>query len=212
MEEEEKHEPELPEKKKKKEKTPGGISMPLIIGAAGGIIVLIIASVIIGIVVAGKFFGPQAAQEEANSKDGKNKATANKEYKENPYEGEMPLSQLEGVMFMETGRITTNPKNGTSIYVVMNLGFEFKKMDEESKELAAIADKEGKVAIENPLVQKMMARIRSTINQMIASYTEAELQNMRPQMPDVLKKQLKPVFKDYELILGNVSIQEFIIQ
>ncbi len=214
MEETEKQEPEKPEKKKKKEKKEGGgggLSLPLIIGAAFGIIILIVVSVIIGIVVANKFMGGHdSAEGEAK---GKTEQQAGKEKKEDPYsQEESYLSKLEGVMFMETGRITTNPKNGSSMFVVVNLALEFKKMNEDSDELKAIADKEGKLNIENPLVQKMVAKIKGKINQMIGSYTEAELQQNRPNLPEMFKKELKPVFKEFELMLGNVSIQEFIIQ
>lgn len=206
---EEKHEPEKP----KKEKKPmGPLSLPMIIGLAVGVILLVIASVIVGIVVASKFFAPHT--EEAADAEGTKKAKTEKHApKEDPYaEGESYLARLEGVVYMETGRITTNPKGQSAMFVVVNLGLEFKLMDAENEGLAEMMDKEGKLNMESPITKKLMARIRGSINELLASYTEADLQTNRPKIPELIKQQLKPIFRDFELTLGNVTIQEFIIQ
>ena len=84
-------------------------------------------------------------------------------------------------------------------------------MDKDNKELKTLVS-EGAVNMEHPAIRKMMARIRSTINNLIASYTKEELLNKRAEIPELVKKELRPFFRDYELLLVNVTIQEFIIQ
>ncbi len=191
----------------KKEKKSLGVSLPLMIGAGVGILVIIILGVILGVFFASKFMGvqhPGGAPEKGKTEKVAKSDTAEEE-------GEEYLSKLEDIAIMETGRITTNPKGAASVFVVVNFGFEFKKMDKENKELKTLVN-EGAVNMEHPVIRKMMARIRSTINNMIASYTKEELLNKRPEITELVKKELRPIFRDYELLLVNVTIQEFIIQ
>jgi len=211
MAEEKKDSEEVVHEPLKKEKKALGVSLPLMIGAALGILLIIVLGVILGVFFATKFISPQHSGVESKDKGKteqvKKEDTFDKEFSE---EGSY-LSKLEDIMLLETGRITTNPKGAASVFVVVNFGFEFKKMDPKNKELETFA-KEGAVNMEHPVIKKMMARIRSTINNLIASYTKEELLAKRPELPEIVKKELKPIFRDYELMLGNVTIQEFIIQ
>lgn len=197
----------------KKEKKSLGVSLPLIIGAAVGILVIIVLGVVLGVVLSNKFMGGGHSE----SADGKGKGkTENVGNKSKNLEEEFAveegyLSKLEDIMIMETGRITTNPKGAASVFVVVNFGLEFKKMDPDSEELKTLA-KEGAVNLEHPLMRKLGARMRGILNNMLASYTQQELLDKRQEMPELVKKELKPIFRDYELLLGNITIQEFIIQ
>jgi len=191
----------------KKEKKSLGVSLPLMIGAAAGILVIIVLGVILGVFFASKFMGVQHAGGEGEK--GKTEKTAKSNIAEED-EGDY-LSKLKDIAIMETGRITTNPKGSSSVFVVVNFGFEFKKMDNDNKELKTLVN-EGAVNMEHPVIKKMMARIRSTLNKMIASYTKEELLEKRHEIPELVKKELRPIFRDYELLLVNVTIQEFIIQ
>ncbi len=196
----EKQEPLKPEKK--------GMSMPLMIGAAVGVLVIVMLGVVLGVVVASKFIMPQpaATHEATAAKSGHSSNSGEFES-----EGRM-LKNLHEVMLLETGRITTNPKGEASVFVVVNFGMEFKKLDPDNEELKKIAGAEGEVDHENPIMKKLMATMRGKLNNMLASYTKDELLAKRGELPEMVKKELKPIFKEYELALGNVTIQEFIIQ
>lgn len=203
----EKQEPLKPEKK-------GGLSLPLIIGAAVGILVIIILGVVLGVVVASKYFGSGHSEAPIDG-DGKAKKehVAKSETAEDEFDTEGGyLSKLHDVMIMETGRITTNPKGAASVFVVVNFGLEFKKMDPDNEELKALAGKEGELNMEHPIMKKLMAKMRGVLNNMIGSYTQDELLAKRAELPELVKKELKPIFRDYELSLGSITIQEFIIQ
>ncbi len=204
-EEVEKQEPEKPKK------SSGGLSLPLIIGAAVGVLVIIVLGVVLGMVVASKFFPSQPA-EAGHEGDKKEHSVKDKHAKEFESTDESYLSGGHDVIFMETGRITTNPKGASSIFVVMNFGLEFKKMDPENEELKGFADAHGKLNLEDPVFIKLNAKIKGKINQFAASYTDVELQEKRTELPELLKKELRSVFKDYELVLGSVTVLEFIIQ
>ncbi|MCX8054363.1 MAG: SPFH domain-containing protein [Ignavibacteria bacterium] len=192
----------------KKEKKSLGVSLPLMIGAAAGILVIIVLGVILGVFFASKFMGVQQSggAEQKGKTENVSKSKENAEGEDEDY-----LAKLEDIALMETGRITTNPKGAASVFVVVNFGFEFRLMDKENDEYKTLV-KEGAVNMEHPIIKKMMARIRSTLNNMIASYTKEELLEKRPEIPELVKKELRPVFRDYELQLVNVTIQEFIIQ
>lgn len=192
----------------KKEKKSLGVSLPLMIGAAAGILVIIVLGVILGVFFASKFMGVQhsGGGTEKGKTENVSKTKENTEGADEDY-----LAKLEDIVLMETGRITTNPKGAASVFVVVNFGFEFRLMDKENSEYKTLV-KEGAVNMEHPIMKKMMARIRSTLNNMIASYTKEELLEKRPEIPELVKKELRPVFRDYELQLVNVTIQEFIIQ
>lgn len=204
QEEVEKQEPLKPEKK--------GLSLPLIIGAAVGVLVIIVLGVVLGVVITTKFFGPEHTEETAtDGKAKKEKVTKSTVDEEFDTEGGY-LSKLHDIILMETGRITTNPKGAASVFVVVNFGMEFKKMDPDNDELAKLVDAKGVLDMEHPAMKKLMARMRGVLNNMLASYTQDELLSKRSELPDLVKKEMKPIFRDYELSLGNVTIQEFIIQ
>ena len=192
-----------------------GMSIPLAIGAAVGILVIIILGVVLGVIITSKYFA-QAPTETA-APETEQKVAEKKESRAHKLEEDFAgddgyLSKLADVLLMETGRITTNPKGGVSVFVVVNFGLEFKKMDDSNKDLRNLADKDGIVNLEHPIMKKMQARIRGILNNMIASYTQSELLDMRPTLSDKVRNELRGIFREYELLLGNVTIQEFIIQ
>lgn len=202
----EKQEPLKPEKK--------GLSLPLIIGAAVGVLVIIVLGVVLGVVVASKFFAPEHS---ADSGEGEGKAKKEKTVKAKDFDEDFDqegghLAKLHDIILMETGRITTNPKGAASVFVVVNFGMEFKKMDPDNEALKTLTDKAGVLDMGNPVMKKLMARMRGVLNNMLASYTQEELLDKRTELPDLVKKEILPIFRDYQLSLGNVTLQEFIIQ
>jgi len=207
QESEEKQVPEKPPKKQ------GGLSLPLIIGASVGVLVIVVLGVVLGVVVASKYFVPpsaETAEEGGGKKKTEERAAKNGSYSED--EESNFLSKLDDVLLLQTDRITTNPHNASSVFVVLDLHLEFKKMDQGNKVLKDIADKSGTVNMEHIIIKKMMSRIRSTINQLIAGMTEVEIHEKRSELPEIIRTQIRPVFRDYELILGRVMITEFIMQ
>ncbi len=110
------------------------------------------------------------------------------------------------IKFIETGRITTNPLNSDQ-FVVVNLGLRFYAQNENVLKEIFGESKEGAT-----LPPDFMAQIRGKINQMLGSLTVTELQQRRNQFANEFKDSLKTIFANYELVLGEVFLQEFIIQ
>lgn len=197
-----KQEPEIPKKKEKKQGG-GGLSLPMLIVVGVGGIVLVLVAVIFGYFIATKLFPSQPVVIQGGQPVENEKAKTNEEEVEEP--------DMHDLLYMEIGRITTNPKDAPSTFVVVNISFEFlpkKKDDEKMKE---VLGKEG-LNLENPIVKKMQARIKSAINNNLASMTMAELNAKRPELQTVFQENLKPIFMEYGFKLYNVSLLEFIIQ
>jgi flagellar basal body-associated protein FliL len=209
----EKQEPVKPEKKTKKKASLGaGLSLPIIIGAVAGLLVLIAATVVISIFVASKFIAPQHP---AAGEDGKHAEKTEKhqeEDEENKDEIDLDMAEEEefqkgmtGIHYVKTGRITTNPK-GSSQFVVLNLGFEFRMKNKDNEWI------EAEVTEEDPMVKHAMSKAKGAVNQVLGSMTVDELHNKRSEMPLILKEKLKDTFKKYRILLKDVIIEEFIIQ
>ena len=199
MEEEDnkKQEPEKP--KRLSENKAMNFSLPLIVGIGVGGIVLILVAVVFGYFIATRLFPTQQVVPQTQATEGK----SNDEQKH---------ADIHKTIFLETGRITTNPKDGATTFIVMNCGLEFVKKDEESKELEGLTDPAGKVKTEEVIVQKLLAHVKSNVNTYIASYSLQELQMQRPELENALKNNLQPIFSEFGLKLVKVGLIEFIIQ
>lgn len=102
----------------------------------------------------------------------------------------------------EEDRIITNPL-GSSRFVVLRLGFFTFDGKDGSK-------KEAKVNIlENT---RLIARMKNTINNEIGNMTEAQIQDMRPTLPEFIKEKLTPLFLKEKVYLHEVLIIQFVIQ
>ncbi|MGE5480064.1 MAG: flagellar basal body-associated FliL family protein [Chloroflexota bacterium] len=219
METKDKQQPEMPSKPAK-EKKPVALSLPLIIGGGIGALVLILATIIFGYFLATKLFPAAsagtveltAAERAEIKKKAVDELSRQRESEEQRAVKELSLDNMEGAIYYETGRITTNPKGSSTQFVVVNLALEFKILDAENEHLQKLADKEGKLNLENPIMKKVEAAIKSSMNNTLASYTEAELQQNRGQLEKIFLDKLRPAFRRYELALARVNLLEFIIQ
>ena len=199
-EELEKQEPEKQKKKEKKASSGGGLPLPMLIGIGVGGVVLVLVTVILGYFIATKLF---PSQQQVVVTNGQVKA-------ENKTEQEEPADVHES-LYMETGRITTNPKDVPTTFVVLNLSLEFVPKNKDDEKTKEVLGKEG-VNTAHPTIQKMLARIKSMINNQIASTPMADLQAKRPELEKIYKELLQPTFKEFGFKLLNVGILEFIIQ
>ena len=199
MSEEEDNKKQEPEKpNKSSENKAMNFSLPLIIGIGVGGIVLILVAVVFGYFIATRLFPTQPVTTQAQATEEKTK-------------DEQKNTDIHKTIFLETGRITTNPKDGATTFIVVNFGLEFVKI-EESKELEGLTDAAGKVKTEEVIVQKLLARVKSSVNTYIASYSLQELQMQRPELEEAFKNNLQPLFKEFDLKLVKVGLIEFIIQ
>ncbi len=191
-----------PEKSPKKSENKFlGVSLPLVISIGVGAIVLILVAVIFGYFIATRLFPTQSAPSQAQTSASQANEASNKK-----------VNDINKTIFFETGRITTNPRDGAATFVVANLGLEFVKINEDDKELEGLADPTGKVKVEEVIVQKLLARIKSNVNTFIASYNLQEIQAQRPELEQLFKSNLDPIFKEFGLKLVKVGLIEFIIQ
>jgi hypothetical protein len=192
-----KQEPEKPQKNT--EHKTMNVPLPLILGIGGGAIVLIIVAEVFGYFIASRLFPSQGVVTQSQATVEKSKE-------------EQKNTDIHKTIFLETNRITTNPKDGAATFIVVNLGLEFIKQNEESKELEGLTDPAGKVKTEEVIVQKLLAHVKTNVNTYIASYTLQELQMQRPELEESLKNNLQPIFKEFGLKLVKVGLIEFIIQ
>ncbi len=198
------------EKKAKKEKKEGGLPLPMIIGGAAGLVILIALSVILGTIIASNFFAPQQASvqavenaDKANDKS-KKKIPADEDDPDAPADDDMHI--------FETGKITTNTKGASNIYVVLELAVDFKPYDPEDEKMKALVNEKGEINKELPLYNKLKMQVTSQITNVLASYTEPELQAARPELNNIMRTQLKSVFRKFELKLGDVHVVTFLVQ
>ncbi len=198
-----KQEPEIPKKKEKKQGG-GGLSLPMLIVVGVGGLVLVLVAVIFGYFIATKLFPSQPVIVQGGHQ------TENAK-KESGEEEEEEAPDAHELMYMEIGRITTNPKDAPTTFVVINLSFEFKPRNKDDEAMKEVIGKEG-LNLESPIVKKMQGRIKSSINNFLASTTMVELNAKRPELQKLFLDLLKPTFKEYGFKLYNVSLLEFIIQ
>lgn len=219
--------------KTKKPKKEGALSLPVIIGIAVGAVVLIVASVVIGSFVASKLFPTQGGGNSATLDTADITAAiqkANREMLEaQQKEGKTPeeiddmeaerMSSMPDVLVFETGKIVSNPRGNANVLIVLELALDFRVYDKENKTSMEIVTIEGKddavtrtINFESTSYKKLKTRVTSNLNELIATYSEAEFQGMRGDLKNIIRTQLRPVFRNFGLQLGEVQIVTFLIQ
>lgn len=171
----------------------GGMKLPVVIGivAAALIVNVVLVFAVIKFVLAPGQPTGKAQQETVQTKKS-----------EESEEGSKENDKL--TKFIETGRLTTNPK-ASSEFVVVNLGFVFRANNEEALKTLG----EGK---EVKLPATSMAKIKGIVNSVLGSYSSTELLTQRDSLAAIFKNSLKPVFKENQTVLKEVILQEFILQ
>jgi flagellar basal body-associated protein FliL len=184
---------------KKEPKASGGLGLvPILAIVFGSLLILILAT---------RFLFLPYIVENMGGGGKKPESTEVKETEKKP-EAKGPFAGVDKklIKYIETGRITTNPLNSDQ-FVVVNLGLRFYATDEKIlKELMG----EGKEGAGLP--PEIMGQLRGKVNQILGSLTVAELQQRRNQLANEFKDSLKTIFSSHELVLGEVYLQEFIIQ
>lgn len=189
-------EPENPIKKKKE-----GMSMPMMIGIGVGALVLNI--VIIIVLVKFVFNGNSNTQNDKKGKTSHSKASEEESSSSESNDEEKEFFENEEKRkFLELGRITTNPK-GANKFVVVSVGCVYREKGEIKKE---------DLKPESEFMRKLLAKSKSVIINEIGSTTVEEIQNKRPNLESIFRDRLKPVFKERQLFLREVIINEFILQ
>lgn len=201
-------EPEMPKKKPKK--SGGGLSTPVWIAIIAGALIINIVTIILGI----KFVvgDSTSAESEAGSKEHTEKVDkehtdhseeSDEEKTYDELEEENVLHGDENVQFIETGRITTNPKGSTS-FVILNLGLEYREKHSEEGGGGGHGGGDG-----GP--DPVMARVKGVINSTIGSFTVEELQD-REALRVKLRDEIRKVYKKHKIYLRDVVLVEFLIQ
>lgn len=205
-EEKEGQEPVKPEADDKVKKS-AGLKLPFVLGIIAGVLVILILAVrflflpyIVG-----------SLTSEATAGESKTEGESKSEHGNNPLKEELDVFKANEKLseFFQTGRITTNPKASTQ-FVVADFGIIFFPKDEESlKELYPEGkEEEGSSA----LPPTLSSRVRGIINSVLGSMTAEELQIKRDSIPVYVMTNLKPFFKEKNLFIKEVILQEFIIQ
>jgi len=218
MAEEEVQQPEKPAKKKK---SSGGLSLPMmIVIGAGTLIVLVGVSLFAINYMVNNIIDKKLGSVSDTTKTHSHEDEANKKLKEHKKELDKTFKELEeeeyfeteeGVSYMETDRIVTNPKFSTR-FAVIRLGLSYREKVAEGEGEAEGGHEEAKEGEVDHKAQKYQAQIKSIINDMIGTMTEEEIQQQRQNLPIIIKEKLTPVFKKQKKYLRDVLIVEFIIQ
>lgn len=205
-EEQEGQEPVKPENEEKPKKS-AGLKLPMVLGIIAGVMIILIVAV--------RFiFLPyivSSLTSEATAGESKAKTEAKSESSENSGKEEFEVFKANEKLseFFQTGRITTNPKQSTQ-FVVADFGIIFFPKDEES--MKALFEGGKKEEGSTALPAKLSARVRGIINSVLGSMTVEELQVKRDSIPNYVMANLKPFFKEKNLFIKEVILQEFIIQ
>lgn len=182
----------------------GGLGLVPILAIVSGYSLLLIIALIIA---TRSLFLPyivDSLRKDEKKEEVVTKVESNKS-EEGPYSG----IDKNLIKYVESGRITTNPFNSADQFVVVNLGFKFFATKEETlKEI--FGEKGGEGTLIFP--PEFMGKIRSKVNQILGAMTVFELQQRRLEMANIFKDSLKTIFSANNLILGEVFLQEFIIQ
>lgn len=202
---EQKQKPEKP----KKAKGPTEMSLPVLLGIIGGVLVIFMAFIYFLVLpalvdgISGNTEDNTAGTEqmetsEEGSHDGDEKEKGDGMSEEDEY-----LAGDEGLHFVETGKLMTNPKGSANKIVVLNLGLEFRTKGDEEEE----SHGEGEL-----ISIKMMAKIKGIVNTTIGQWTIEDLDTKRDSIASYLKDGMKPLFKKNDMFLRDVILQEYIIQ
>lgn len=178
----------------------GGLGLVPILGIVfGSLLLLIIATRFLFLPYIVDSLKGYEKKEEVAKKEESNKT------EEGPFSG----VDKKLIRYVESGRITTNPFNSADQFVVVNLGFKFFATEEEPlKEM--FGEKSGEGSATFP--PEFMGKIRSKVNHILGAMTISELQEKRLEIANIFKDSLKTIFSANHLILGEVFLQEFIIQ
>lgn len=196
----------------KKEKAKSGMNPIVMAGIIAGIVVATVTLVFIGFsifIMPSLNQGNSGVSQDSIASDGK--GTQEQELS--------PKSKLDydinfltddekaKVIFESTGRITTNPKNAPSKFVVIDLGLSF--LPKEEKDLQELkGDKSN-----SKLWKMIMAETRHSVNNSIRSLTTEELEaTPTDSLVNIFSKEIEPIFSSKKILLTKVLIQEFIIQ
>lgn len=221
---------EVTPSKKKKESAPkkeGSMSLVVMIGGALGGVVLIILSVIIGTIIANKLFPPTIVGGAVATEKTEEKQEDTSKKKLPPYPEDDSMFVQSNLLTSDfhwntfkSGRITTNVKNSTDRYVVIELTIDYSLFYKEELIAKGFATDGGKDKDDKPLppvvdtasamYQKLKLSIINKINDFLSSYTDTELQTMRPELRTNIKNALKPTFKEFGLLVGEINIVQFI--
>jgi len=207
-----KEEIQKPEKPQKKQGKTLSFSLMNLIIIAAAVLIVLVGGTLFGVNMMLKGIKPQTVQTDSEKDEKESKEDAEKtDSKENIEDTKEDLlrkaiisdeSDYDYFELSEEDRIITNPL-GSPRFVVLRLGFfTFDGKDTE--------DKEEKINIlENT---RLIARMKNTINNEIGNMTEAQIQELRPTLPEFIKEKLTPLFLKEKVYLHEVLIIQFVIQ
>ncbi len=195
-----KQEPEEPKKK-------AGLSLPVIIGIGAGVLIILVVVILFAVkMMLNSVVGTQPGETQTTEQEHKqveDKDLSDVEYYKRMAE-EDKISDNDS-KYMETGRITTNPRSSTQ-FVVVNLGLSYRTglgVDDEAKKEAESDDQK----------RRFEALIRNAVNNQIGDMTVGELQQIRrDSLTSIFKERLIPVFINNRIFLRDVILVEYIIQ
>lgn len=203
-EEGKKQEPEKPQKKS------GGLSLPVIIGIGAGVLIILVVVILFAVkmmlnTVVESQIGAVQPNNEQQTPPKEEKDMSNIEYYKMMADNDTVSD--EDAKYMETGRITTNPRGSTQ-FVVVNLGISYRDKTSEDD-----GKKKEKNDEPDDKKRKFEALIRNAINNQIGDMTVSELQQIRrDSLRSIFKESLTPVFVSNRIFLRDVILVEYIIQ
>lgn len=191
-------EPEQAGKEKK-----GGNKMMMYIGIGVGALILNVAIIIVLVKFVFNSSGEEGHDKKskiANVKHGEESEDGGGHGDEDA-EKEFFATEKER-KFLELGRITTNPKNSGK-FIVISVGCVY-------REKAHLSEEDAKP--DSEYMRKLIAKVKSTIINEIGQMSVEEIQAKRPNLEIIFRDKLRPIFKEKQIFLREIILNEFILQ
>ena len=179
----------------------------------------------------------QAEEAEAKAKEAEEKEAEEKHHSLPGWDDNATLEDsylfvADAEWYSVDGKITTNVRNSMSTYVSVDVTVNYRvhyKEELTARGFLAAGGGEGEggghgghgaegggggpmtVNTSSELYKKLVAGLAGKLTEFMGSHTEAELQNMRPELSEKLKEELKQTFREFGLIIGKVDVTKFVL-
>lgn len=212
---EEVHEPAKPPRSK------GEINLFMVLGIIGGAVILIFALMVVGYmfiikpdIQAIQSPADSAAQSEKHGDEHGNEAHGTAVSHEEDQLLEDPHELEKQIHFVKTEQIVTNPKGASSMFIIVELGIEFRMKPDEEGDGGGHGGGGDEITADSPFLKIPMARTKAEVSKILGSMTAQELQTIdRDTLRMEIKEAIAPAFnKQGKMYLRDVIFTQYVLQ
>ncbi len=212
---EEVHEPAKPPRLK------GEINLFMALGIIGGAVILIFALMIAGYILIIKpdiqairtpvdsaARGENHGDAHGDEAHGATVSSEEEKLLEDPHELEKQIH------FVQTEQIVTNPKGASSMFIVVELGIEFRMKPDDEDGDGGHGGGGDEITADSPFLKIPMARTKAEVSKILGSMTAQELQTVdRDTLRMEIKEAIAPAFnKPGKMYIRDVIFMQYVLQ